>query len=58
MPWRAIARKSIAAGMDDHISKPVRSEELARVLEHYLTKSGDEVFNRVSEESRTLVDIA
>ena len=28
--------RSIAAGMDDHISKPVRSEELARILERYL----------------------
>jgi signal transduction histidine kinase/CheY-like chemotaxis protein len=33
--------KSIAAGMDDHISKPVRSEDLAKVLERYLPKSGD-----------------
>ena len=28
--------KSIAAGMDDHISKPVRSDELARVVGLYL----------------------
>jgi signal transduction histidine kinase/DNA-binding response OmpR family regulator len=34
--------KSIGAGMDDHISKPVRSEELARVLERYLLQSDSE----------------
>ena len=34
--------KSIAAGMDDHISKPVRSEELARVLELYLYREREE----------------
>ena len=27
--------KSIAAGMDDHITKPVKQEELARVLESF-----------------------
>jgi CheY-like chemotaxis protein len=31
--------KSIASGMDDHISKPVRSEDLARVLERYLPEA-------------------
>jgi signal transduction histidine kinase/CheY-like chemotaxis protein len=34
--------KSIGAGMDDHISKPVRSEELARVLERYLLHADSE----------------
>jgi two-component system sensor histidine kinase/response regulator len=28
--------KSLAAGMDDHITKPVKQEELARVLERFL----------------------
>jgi CheY-like chemotaxis protein len=27
--------RCLEAGMDDHISKPVRAEELARVLERY-----------------------
>ena len=27
--------KSLAAGMDDHITKPVNQEELARVLETF-----------------------
>jgi len=33
--------KSIAAGMDDHITKPVKQEELARVLEIFLTDPGE-----------------
>ena len=28
--------KSLAAGMDDHITKPVNPEQLSRVLEHFL----------------------
>jgi signal transduction histidine kinase/ligand-binding sensor domain-containing protein/DNA-binding response OmpR family regulator len=42
MTAHALARdrqKSIAAGMDDHISKPVRAEELGRVLERYLLQA-------------------
>jgi len=35
--------KSIAAGMDDHISKPVRSDELARVLGLYLESANGRV---------------
>ena len=31
--------KSIAAGMDDHITKPVKHEELARVLKNFLADS-------------------
>jgi PAS domain S-box-containing protein len=33
--------KSIAAGMDDHITKPVKREDLTKVLEKFLT-GGDE----------------
>ena len=51
--------KSIAAGMDEHISKPVRSEELARILKRYLLKADEAPFaTEMSEELRTLVDIA
>jgi two-component system sensor histidine kinase/response regulator len=32
--------KSIAAGMDDHITKPVKTEELKRVLQMFLVKQG------------------
>jgi PAS domain S-box-containing protein len=35
--------KSIAAGMDDHITKPVKQEELARVLEIFFTNSSEAV---------------
>jgi CheY-like chemotaxis protein len=42
--------KSIAAGMDDHISKPVRSYELARVLDQYLPKVADNIIAREAGE--------
>ena len=35
--------KSIAAGMDDHITKPVKQEELARVLEKFFAGAGENV---------------
>jgi two-component system sensor histidine kinase/response regulator len=35
--------KSISAGMDDHITKPVKQEELARVLEIFFTDSREAV---------------
>ena len=31
--------KSLAAGMDDHLTKPVKQEELARVLENFFADS-------------------
>ena len=37
--------KSIAAGMDDHISKPVRSQDLDRVLNRYL-QSANQISSR------------
>jgi signal transduction histidine kinase/DNA-binding response OmpR family regulator len=45
MTAHALARdreKSIAAGMDDHITKPVRQEELARVIDKFLAGTGEE----------------
>ncbi len=33
--------RSLAAGMDDHITKPVKQEELAQVLETFLAASGE-----------------
>ncbi|MDT4969702.1 MAG: hypothetical protein QOJ64_4439, partial [Acidobacteriota bacterium] len=33
--------KSLAAGMDDHITKPVKQEALARVLERFLSSAGE-----------------
>jgi CheY-like chemotaxis protein/HPt (histidine-containing phosphotransfer) domain-containing protein len=33
-------QKSIAAGMDDHITKPVKQNELARMLEYFLSSPG------------------
>jgi signal transduction histidine kinase/CheY-like chemotaxis protein len=47
--------KSIAAGMDDHISKPVRSDELARVLELYLKP--DPVFTEQIEETSPVITV-
>jgi DNA-binding response OmpR family regulator len=35
--------KSITAGMDDHISKPVKLEELSRVLEKFFAGASENV---------------
>jgi two-component system, sensor histidine kinase and response regulator len=35
--------KSIAAGMDDHITKPVKMEELSRVLEKFIAGANESV---------------
>ena len=46
--------KSIAAGMDDHISKPVRSDELARVIGLYLESgNGKPAFRYQQRRSRS-----
>jgi CheY-like chemotaxis protein len=48
--------KSIAAGMDDHISKPVRSQDLDRVLNRYL--QSDQISSRdLSEVALTRFEI-
>jgi len=33
--------KSLAAGMDDHITKPVNPEQLSRVLDHFLASAAN-----------------
>lgn len=29
----------LAAGMNDHLSKPIQMQELAQIIEHYLTQT-------------------
>jgi CheY-like chemotaxis protein len=50
--------KSLAAGMDDHISKPVRSQDLDRVLNRYL-QSANQISSRdLSELALTPFEVA
>ncbi len=49
--------KSIAAGMDDHITKPVKQEELARVLESFFGVSEDVSTVEVPEPALAPVDL-
>ncbi|MGI9164855.1 MAG: response regulator [Pyrinomonadaceae bacterium] len=49
--------KSIAAGMDDHITKPVKQEELARVLESFFGVSEDVLTVEVPEPALAPVDL-
>jgi two-component system, sensor histidine kinase and response regulator len=51
--------KSIAAGMDDHITKPVKQEELARVLEIFFATPKEEVSTteETAPELATPVDL-
>jgi len=55
--WHGDREKSIAAGMDDHISKPVMSAELKRVLDHYLSNSNGAPAERVSADTEALVEV-
>jgi CheY-like chemotaxis protein len=51
--------KSIAAGMDDHITKPVKQEALARVLERFFAGAGGSVstFEEPARELPAPVDL-
>jgi len=45
--------KSLAAGMDDHITKPVKQVELARVLEHFFAGSNQSLATKVAAQELT-----
>ncbi|MBW7882195.1 MAG: response regulator [Caldilineaceae bacterium] len=47
--------KCLAAGMDDHIAKPVQVRELARVLENYLAGKRHESRENGQDDARSLL---
>ena len=49
--------KCLAAGMDDYISKPVKSEELERVLERILFSTGPDVSDAAVSEEKLLAPV-
>ncbi len=57
MRSRAIRDKSIAAGMDDHITKPVKLEELSRVLERFFAIAIVTTVVTPADELATPVDL-
>jgi PAS domain S-box-containing protein len=50
--------RCIASGMDDYISKPVKSEDLAQVLQRVFAGSTDDAASRVADEVSPPVDMA
>ena len=49
--------KSIAAGMDDHLSKPVSSQDLDRVLDRYLQPANQVLSRDLSEVALTPFEV-
>jgi DNA-binding response OmpR family regulator len=50
--------KSITAGMDDHITKPVQQEELARVLEKFFAAASETPSTPSTIQVPTAIEIA